>query len=318
LHNENPNTPPRLLTVDNAGNTGTTPLGDNDLHSDVGLLVSGGATVLLHPGQILNSLHIAPTGRMTAPYGPLQLHVHTDATIDAGGAIYGDGKGYPPGSSAPGSGAHSPDYGGGGGGYGGPGGTGQIDTPGGAAYGSRIHPTEPGSCGGNGWQSEGGAGGGPLDLSVDGTLTVNGIISADGLPGTGDGYGGGGAGGSIWIKTEILTGSGTIHANGGSGATYGGGGGGGRIAFDYADNAFTGTAVALGGEGYTPGQAGSVYWPGDVNGDRSVDVFDLLLMAGSFGTSAAQNGFDVRCDLTDDGVINIFDLLILAERWGPA
>ena len=77
--------------------------------------------------------------------------------------------------------------------------------------------------------------------------------------------GGGGSGGSVYIRTGTLTGSGTIRANGGNGGTGNyadsGGGSGGRIAIHYTADEFSGTVEAKGGtdnyEG-TPGQAGTV------------------------------------------------------------
>jgi len=54
--------------------------------------------------------------------------------------------------------------------------------------------------------------------------------------------------------------------------------------------------------------------PGDLNGDGVVNVSDLLLLLGEWGTCADPN--DCPADLNDDGVVNVSDLLILLANWG--
>ena len=100
---------------------------------------------------------------------------------------------------------------------------------GGNPYDYLTSPTSPGSGGGNySPYSFGGAGGGAIQLTVTGTLQVDGTISANGGNGSGTG-GGGGSGGSIWLTVGTLSGGGAITANGGSGVDSVGGGGGGGI-----------------------------------------------------------------------------------------
>jgi hypothetical protein len=55
---------------------------------------------------------------------------------------------------------------------------------------------------------------------------------------------------------------------------------------------------------------------GDSNGDRSVDMADLLALASVWGLRSSDPGFDARSDLNNDGFTNVVDLLILAEHWG--
>ncbi len=121
-----------------------------------------------------------------------------------------------------------------GGSYGGLGGTGSstqfTSNP---AYGSVTTPTDCGSGGGSTCCSTGGTGGGALYLVVASTLTVEGAITADGADSVAISYWpGGGSGGSLWLDTFILLGTGLIHANGGAGggrsSPQGGGGSGGR------------------------------------------------------------------------------------------
>jgi len=54
--------------------------------------------------------------------------------------------------------------------------------------------------------------------------------------------------------------------------------------------------------------------PGDLDGDGVVDVSDLLLLLGEWGTCADPN--DCPADLNNDGVVNVSDLLILLANWG--
>ena len=133
-----------------------------------------------------------------------------------------------------------------------------------ATYGSEMLPVDLGSGGGTRCcGTTPGSGGGDLLLTVSGTLTDNGVISANG----GDGNGlqvGGGSGGSVSIHAPALTGTGSIAANGGAGGEAGGGGG--RVALYFnSDSGFNVTlATATGGSSSSgnPGAVGTVYIPG--------------------------------------------------------
>ena len=101
---------------------------------------------------------------------------------------------------------------------------------------------------------------------VNGTLEIEGAISANGIAGTNRPSGvnnlgsGGGSGGSLWLSAAALTGTGKITADGGNGYTNSGGGAGGRIAVYFNSNAFTGTFSAHGGPGVgLAGGAGTIY-----------------------------------------------------------
>ncbi|MBS1970375.1 MAG: hypothetical protein JSU04_08705 [Bdellovibrionales bacterium] len=174
----------------------------------------------------------------------------TNITIDSTSSLNADGLGYPAatGTGAGGSASSSA----GGGGYGGAGGAGQQGAAvGGATYGSALQPTDLGSGGGNAGVGAGGAGGGAMKIIVSGTLSIAGSLSANGTDGAMGYSAGGGSGGSIWIDTNVLSGAGTIRANGGSyGSGAGGAGGGGRIYYGYTTNSFTGTITANKGSGY--------------------------------------------------------------------
>jgi hypothetical protein len=136
----------------------------------------------------------------------------------------------------------------------------------GATYGSSNAPVDPGSAGG-GDGGVGGNGGGAVRLEVSGTITMNGLIVADGARST-DGPGRG-SGGGIYIRCKIFAGGpGAVQANGGDAAGWiysGGAGGGGRIAIWRVRDTSAGqiTAEARGGSHYLgsgTGQDGTVIW----------------------------------------------------------
>jgi hypothetical protein len=173
--------------------------------------------------------------------------------IDANSAISADGRGYPA-NQGPGVGMAKCDYWGcryGGGGYGGIGNSFDYIV-GGIQYGSPQNPLDLGS-GGGGWAGYVGLGGGAIRLSIADTLTIQGEITSNGNPGR-ENSGGSGSGGSIYITTHNLAGSGSILANGGDGYRNGGvtsgSGGGGRIAVHYQSSAFSGSAQAIGGKSF--------------------------------------------------------------------
>ena len=192
----------------------------------------------------------------------MDLTVLQDVTVEAGGAIQADGQGYGVAKVRRRTGALVCNFG-------------RVAVAGTAGWAVRATMGAV-PCQGGGlrlgasthdrgqWRRRlqggaGGAGGGAIRLNVGGTLTVEGQISANGLPAAW-GQGGGGAGGSVWLTVGTLAGTGVISANGGpSVAAYGGGGGGGRVAI-YATNT-TGNVVdhveVNGGGGYEPGESGA-------------------------------------------------------------
>jgi hypothetical protein len=163
----------------------------------------------------------------------------TDFTLDAGGLILADGKGYAGGAGhtgttyGPGKGT-SADQDGSGAGYGGVGGISVKTSIRGGTYGTTNEPTQPGSGGGGGWSGSGGAGGGAVRIDASGVVALNGTIRANGVGGVTSG--GGGSGGAVYISCATLSGtSGVIQARGGApGRANAGGGGGGRISVVYS------------------------------------------------------------------------------------
>jgi hypothetical protein len=202
----------------------------------------------------LDALHIRPFGVLShPPLQPLRLTVLGDATIEAGGRLDVSGRGHGAGQG-PGTG-QSPNWRSGAS-HGGKGGSGSDALINGQTYGELLEPLDFGSGGGG---SSGGAGGGALRLTVSGRLEVNGILAANGA---GSGHGAG-AGGSLWIEAGLITGAGTIVANGGSASRLDGdgGGGGGRIAvyYDVLDEAIREALQVRGGDGWQQGGSGTIW-----------------------------------------------------------
>jgi hypothetical protein len=54
---------------------------------------------------------------------------------------------------------------------------------------------------------------------------------------------------------------------------------------------------------------------GDVDGDREVDIFDIVRMANCYGVSSPSPRYDPNCDLDDDGDIDIFDIVLAASNY---
>lgn len=54
---------------------------------------------------------------------------------------------------------------------------------------------------------------------------------------------------------------------------------------------------------------------GDLDGDGTVDIVDLLTFSSGWGTIAGEAGYDAASDFNGDGVIDIVDLMQLATSW---
>jgi len=199
----------------------------------------------------------------------------------------------------------------GGGGYGGAGGNGAGTGTGGSFYGDADAPELFGAAGGtSGTLGLGGNGGGVVKLNVNGTLTNNGAITANGANGvvTGgstfgeDSAGAGGSGGSIFLSMlRYVCATGTLTTSGGQGETYttgmtigSGSGGGGRVRAGYgisdsgacALSTLLASTVAAGGPaGPFPGSNGS---PGSA-GTLSVAALKLITFTAATASTTEGN-----------------------------
>ncbi|MCL5775207.1 MAG: hypothetical protein M1333_03280, partial [Patescibacteria group bacterium] len=228
---------------------------------------------------------MATTGTPSLLLYKLDWQVNGNLTINTNGSINVDGRGYE-NAGGPGAGVTytlSCCGGGGGGGYGGIGAS--AGAAGGSFYGSLTAPTDLGSAGGSSGGTLGNApGGGAVIFNVTGTSTLNGSISSKGvirLYGNDDG---GGSGGSVYLTTAGLSGSGTIYADGGPTDRYGGAGAGGRIALYYtADNStlsYSNHGSNVGGNG----GAGTTYRKGSAQ-----TYGDLILDNNNYGGTTVAN-----------------------------
>jgi hypothetical protein len=136
-----------------------------------------------------------------------------------------------------------------------------------SCYGSYRNPTTLGSSANK--ANYVATGGGAVILSVDGVMTHNGTISANGGGSVGS------SGGSVQVRAKRLVGSGKITAiGGGSGTQNKGNGGGGRIALHLTDETLT-------REAYSEEWTGSISARGGSNSSSKNTAF---AGAGAAGT----------------------------------
>ncbi|OGH92358.1 MAG: hypothetical protein A2563_05240 [Candidatus Magasanikbacteria bacterium RIFOXYD1_FULL_40_23] len=163
----------------------------------------------------------------------LNVAATSNITVNAGGTISASGTGYIGGvvgnglGQGPGGASSSQSNTGAGGAHGGNGGNNSASMAG-QGYCDISDVTTIGSGGAGSVSARGGAGGGLIILSATGTITLDGVISANGGAAN-DSSSGGGGGGGIKITADIIAGTPSkFFAAGGSRSSgnIGGGGGG--------------------------------------------------------------------------------------------
>jgi hypothetical protein len=178
------------------------------------VVIATGTTNMIATNSVTSiaSLTIQPNGMLTHASNTttavgekfkVVLSIANDLTIEAGGQINVDGRGYAY-QQGPG-----PATGVGGAGHGGIGGTQVNPYQVGKTYGSIVSPTNFGSGGYYAGQN----GGGAVQLIVGGTTLVHGTITASGNNNSGNFYYGS-SGGSVFLTTAFLTGTGSISTRG--------------------------------------------------------------------------------------------------------
>jgi len=258
-------------------------------------IIIDGCTVTINGSHNFKSLAVVNSGMITNSESDrnLSLSISSDMSVESGCSVSVDGVGHDTGGGS-GKGA-SASTNGGGAGHGGKGGNG--NGAGGDVYGSAENPSMVGSGGGRGeyrapwhtYYTNGGSGGGIVQISVGGELRLDGKISADGTKGEAKHTmtggmpnrhvyysGGGGSGGSVKIQTHRLSGSGSITASGGDGGweARAGGGGGGRISVFYDDaSGFDLAHLSVsGGTGLEDGEHGTICLNASCHGSFSVNI----------------------------------------------
>ncbi|UCD96139.1 MAG: YncE family protein [Candidatus Bathyarchaeota archaeon] len=58
--------------------------------------------------------------------------------------------------------------------------------------------------------------------------------------------------------------------------------------------------------------------PGDMDGDKDVDIFDIVPIASAYGSSQGKPEYDPVCDIDGDGDVDIFDVVIAAGNYGAS
>ena len=58
--------------------------------------------------------------------------------------------------------------------------------------------------------------------------------------------------------------------------------------------------------------------PGDIDGDGSVSIFDIVTMADIYGSQEGDPDYNPNCDIDGDGDLDIFDIIIAADNYGES
>jgi len=56
--------------------------------------------------------------------------------------------------------------------------------------------------------------------------------------------------------------------------------------------------------------------PGDTDGDRDIDIYDIVRLASIYGAKKGEARFNPNCDIDGNDVINIYDVVIATSRYG--
>lgn len=215
------------------------------------LVVNGAIT--FSTGQFTyGNFHVQSGGTLWI-HGAVTIIAINGFSLDSGGTIYGSGL-------SPTAGPGFPSVCCGGGGHGGAGGQDTSGDSGGSANDNPLNPVLMGSAS---WQGNGGA----LIMiqSINSSVSINGSIQMDGGSQ-------GGSGGTIYIMSNYIFGTGSLSAIGANYGTGGGGGGGIILLSSHTSNTFSGTYSVNGGTGCNS-TCGSCHCTGGGNGDFNSNTF---------------------------------------------
>ena len=331
------------LTITNAGRLFTYAGRTNGLAAnEYGMLISLTGDVVIASNAYLRPACQPYNGGACRYVVPNLTVLPGVGGIDASALGYAGGGNYGYATNngfGPGGGSNA--WLGSGGGYGGAGGRSAV--AGGRTYGSVSHPIQPGGGAGGRDASygnpsrTGSTGGGVVWVEAVKRITLGGPVRAD-ADATRDGYGGGGAGGSVYLVCETFSSSNAIiTANGAQsswdGANACGGGGGGRIAVLYnaASQALLNASArptlqiaanhgpayngAVVGETVYPGAPGSIYltdssfFPGSVLQGGSINIPGVTTF--NFSSLIVSNSRAIFTGAT----VNVSGDLTIANNW---
>jgi hypothetical protein len=58
--------------------------------------------------------------------------------------------------------------------------------------------------------------------------------------------------------------------------------------------------------------------PGDINGDKKVDILDAIKLANAFGSKSGDPRWNPNADINCDNKVNILDCIVLANYFGQS
>jgi parallel beta-helix repeat protein len=56
--------------------------------------------------------------------------------------------------------------------------------------------------------------------------------------------------------------------------------------------------------------------PGDTDGDRDIDIYDIVRIASAYGAKRGETRFDANCDIDSNNDITIYDVVIATSQYG--
>jgi parallel beta-helix repeat protein len=71
-----------------------------------------------------------------------------------------------------------------------------------------------------------------------------------------------------------------------------------------------------GDNSFTYGAVITVTIPGDTDGNRQVDIYDIVRLAWAYGAKRGEPRFNPNCDIDSNDEINIYDVVIATSRYG--
>jgi len=58
--------------------------------------------------------------------------------------------------------------------------------------------------------------------------------------------------------------------------------------------------------------------PGDTNGDRTVDIYDAIMLAGAYDSKPSDSNWKANADINGDNTVDIYDAIMLSTHYGQS